>query len=234
MDNKKEQVIAVMFSIIGSLAIIINLSIKGFNTENGLDAVKDLVGLLVTVAVFLVAYSISNKSKSFIDVGRIALEMLRTKYVKVLKGPQFDKSDYNPDDSTKSQRMQYLFFTEDQYPKKVAFIPLDPIEQGILDIRVSKATFVNFGHDTKDPNTDKLFLDIQSKIYIDLEKYLTLKYSGLFKILNNNNSETKKTKFKNSAIVIDFDEEKLKMKGLKKAIYNCSERALMELLTHKK
>lgn len=229
MENKKEQAIAVIFSIVGSLAILINLTIKGFTAENSLDAIKDLVGLLVTVAVFLIAYSISNKSKNFIDAGKMALDILRKKYEndKLLQGPEYDKTDYNPEDETKSQRMQYLFFPKLKYKKKVAFVPLEPIEQGILDIRFSKATLVNFGYDAKDPQIDKLLIEAQTKIYLELDKYLKSKYNERYEILNIQDSETKESKYKNSAIVIDFDEDKLKIKGIKKAVYNCTEKALI-------
>ncbi len=233
MNNKKEQLIAVFFSVIGTLAILINLSIKGFSAENLLDAVKDLVGLLVTVAIFLVAYSISNKSKSFIDAGQMALNTLRKnkKYDKFLQGPEYDKTDYNPEETAKSQRMRYLFFKKGKYSKKVAFIPLEPLEQGILDVRFSKATLVSFGYAGKDPLTEKSILpEAQKTIYTELEKYLISNYPDFFEILNKTDSENKESKYKNSAIVIDLDEEKLKIKGLKKAIYNCTEKALKIIL----
>jgi len=232
MDNKKEQLIAVFFSVVGALAILINLSIKGFSAENLLDAVKDLVGLLVTVAIFLVAYSISNKSKSFIDAGRMALEKLRKNFAD-LQGPEYDKTDYDPEETLKSQRMRYLFFKKGKYSKKVAFIPLEPLEQGILDIRISKATLVNFGIDSKNSQIDSLISGLQSDIYLDLKNYLSSKYTEKYEILNKQDTDNKASKYSNSAIVIDFDEDKLKIKGFEKAIYNCSEKALQIILKNK-
>lgn len=65
MTNKKEQLIAVIFSIVGSLAILINLTIKGLNAENSLDAIKDIAGLVVVIAVFLVANKLFKKGEKF-------------------------------------------------------------------------------------------------------------------------------------------------------------------------
>lgn len=54
-DENLEKILTAIFGVIGSLAIILNLFIKGYNTENLLDSLKDLAGLLVTIVVFLVA-----------------------------------------------------------------------------------------------------------------------------------------------------------------------------------
>ena len=50
-----------------TLAIISNLTLKGFSTENILDAIKDIAGLIVVVAVFLIASKLFsfNKKKGF-------------------------------------------------------------------------------------------------------------------------------------------------------------------------
>jgi len=233
MNQRKEQTIAVIFSTVGCLAIILNLNFKGFTPINFLDALKDLVGLSITIAVFLIAYSISSKSKSYLDSGLRALEKLKSENENILLGPEYDKSDYNPEEAGKSQRMKYLFFAKHRYIKKVAFIPLEPIEQGILDIRVSKATLVNFGYDSKDAEIEKAIQEVQAKVYEEMIKLLSSKYNGLFEILNNN-EVGQKSKYPNSAIVIDFNEDKMKFKGLEKAVYRCALVALQVLIKHKK
>jgi hypothetical protein len=58
-----EKSLTIIFSIVATIAILINLSIKGFNTENILDAVKDIAGVIVIIAVFLVASKIFTKDK---------------------------------------------------------------------------------------------------------------------------------------------------------------------------
>jgi len=54
-DENLEKILTAVFGVIGSLAIIINLFIKGWTSENIMDGLVDLAGLLVTVVVFLIA-----------------------------------------------------------------------------------------------------------------------------------------------------------------------------------
>ena len=54
-DENLEKYLTAIFGIIGTLAIIANLFIKGWTYENILDALKDLAGLLVTIVVFLIS-----------------------------------------------------------------------------------------------------------------------------------------------------------------------------------
>ena len=54
-DDNLEKYLTAIFGVIGIIAIITNLFIKGWNNENMLDALKDLAGLLVTIIVFIIA-----------------------------------------------------------------------------------------------------------------------------------------------------------------------------------
>jgi len=54
-DDHLEKILSAVFGVIGILAILLNLGIKGLTCENVLDAVKDVAGLVVTIAVFLIA-----------------------------------------------------------------------------------------------------------------------------------------------------------------------------------
>jgi hypothetical protein len=54
-DDNLEKYLTAIFGTIGSLAIIVNLFIKGWSTENIMDGLVNLAGLLVTVVVFLIA-----------------------------------------------------------------------------------------------------------------------------------------------------------------------------------
>lgn len=64
-NDQLEKHLTTIFSIVGTLAIIINLHIKGYSGENILDAVKDLAGLVVVIAVFLVANKLFIKGEKF-------------------------------------------------------------------------------------------------------------------------------------------------------------------------
>lgn len=60
-DDQLEKVLTAIFGVIGTLAIIINLHLKGYESENILDAIKDLAGLIVAIAVFLIANKLFRK-----------------------------------------------------------------------------------------------------------------------------------------------------------------------------
>lgn len=75
-DDYLEKIMTALFGAIGTIAIIINLHLKGYNTENMLDSIKDLAGLVVVIAVFLVANKIFNRG------GRKGFTNLFEKYLK--------------------------------------------------------------------------------------------------------------------------------------------------------
>ncbi len=67
-NENLEKILTAVFGGIGTIAIFINLHLKGYGAENWLDAIKDIAGLVVVIAVFLVANNIFRnliKKKSF-------------------------------------------------------------------------------------------------------------------------------------------------------------------------
>lgn len=54
-DDNLEKILTAVFGALGTIAIIVNLFIKGWTTENLLDGLKDIAGLIVVIAVFLIA-----------------------------------------------------------------------------------------------------------------------------------------------------------------------------------
>ena len=222
MDNKKEQFIAVIFSVVGSLAILVNLAIKGFTTENILDAVKDLVGLLVTVAVFLIAYSLSNKSKSYMDVARNALKRIQQKMPNFLMGPRYNRENYDPE---KGQGIEYLFITNKntKYKQRAKFIPIQPFEEGVLTFYVQKATLVYGLNYKSEDATEEEIKKIQRAIYDKIFELIQNRYKGMYEVLPNSKRDT--------AIIIDFDENKMGKKKYAKAITECTEAVIMKLHT---
>jgi len=91
-DDNLEKYLTAIFGTIGSLAIIINLFIKGWSTENIMDGLVNLAGLLVTIVVFLIAMktvsrlNYSNFKKAFeeylqewIDQNRYLIDEVKRK-----------------------------------------------------------------------------------------------------------------------------------------------------------
>lgn len=66
-NDDLEKILTAVFGFIGIAAILINLTLRGWNLENGLDAAKDIASLIVAIAVFLIASKIFsfNKKKNF-------------------------------------------------------------------------------------------------------------------------------------------------------------------------
>ena len=58
-----EKTLTAVFGALGTIAILISLAIKGFNVENFMDAIKDIAGLVVVIAVFLIANKLFRRSK---------------------------------------------------------------------------------------------------------------------------------------------------------------------------
>lgn len=61
-DDRLEKSMTAIFGAIGTIAVVMNLFVKGLTTENLLDALKDIAGLIVVIAVFLIANKIFRKS----------------------------------------------------------------------------------------------------------------------------------------------------------------------------
>ncbi len=62
-DDNLEKILTAIFGTVATIAVIINLFVKGLTPEHLLDALKDLAGLIVVIAVFLIANKIFMKSK---------------------------------------------------------------------------------------------------------------------------------------------------------------------------
>lgn len=69
-DDSLEKSLTAIFGAIGTIAIIINIFIKGLTIENLLDGIKDMAGLIVVIAVFLIA-SKMFKSMTYSDFKRL-------------------------------------------------------------------------------------------------------------------------------------------------------------------
>ncbi len=222
-DDNLEKTVTAVLGVVGTLAILVSLGLKGTTAENVLDAVKDISGLVISIAVFLIASAISRKSRSILDVGVQALQKLQAKNAAVLIGPAYDKAKYLPDDSEAKTRMQYLFLKPVK-GKKIAFIPLDPLAQGILDIRISKGSLVALGlaAETAAGRLSECQEQVRAavmKVIASEAKHFTLVHPTngaptAHDGADGNDEDTAekdsakgaKTRYANSAIIVDFDE----------------------------
>ena len=64
-DDNLEKILTAIFGAVGTSAIVISLFINGWITENILSALVDIAGLVVVIAVFLVANKLFIKDRKF-------------------------------------------------------------------------------------------------------------------------------------------------------------------------
>jgi hypothetical protein len=88
-NDKLEKSLTAFFGALGTIAIIANLFLKGWSIENLLDALKDIAGLIVVIAVFLIANKLFIKDKKF------DFNALFERYLK----DWIDQNDYLVDDN---------------------------------------------------------------------------------------------------------------------------------------
>ena len=75
-DDNLEKLLTAVFGALGAVAIVVNLFMKGWTIENLLDGLKDMAGLIVVIAVFLIA------NKMFREVAKPDFSELFEKYLK--------------------------------------------------------------------------------------------------------------------------------------------------------
>ena len=88
-DDKLEKYLTAVFGALGIIAIVINLFLKGWTLPNLLDGLKDIAGLVVVIAVFLIA------NKLFRKVAKLDFNVVFEKYLK----DWINQNDYLVDDN---------------------------------------------------------------------------------------------------------------------------------------
>ena len=139
-------------------------------------------------------------------------------------GIRYNRDNYDPE---KGKGMEYLFATnaDDKSKLRVKFIPILPLEEGILTIYVQAATLADALHFGRGTVKDEDIAKIQKEVKTTVTQILELKFKGDFEILEGS---------KDTAIVIDFDEQKMGKKKFANAIKECSEAAISILISLRK
>lgn len=154
-DDHLEKILSAIFGIIGILAIVLNLGIKGVTSENTLDAVKDIAGLVVTIMVFLLASKMFRKM-NFQDFAGKFEEYLRdwaeqnrflidTKSVDTKRGKEEKRSYFMLTDH--SNFVTAEAFASESTKKDGAFLYLPTRDQigelsQTIEFRLNKSTFM--------------------------------------------------------------------------------------------
>jgi hypothetical protein len=130
MHTKKEEIIVYTIGIIGVIAILFYNLKSGVSLDSILLIFKDLSPLFITIMIFYIVEGLG--SPKYEKAANRAIKKIRQKYNTVFS------EDSTKNDSEKAE--ECLFFSS----PKTSFIPLYPLKQGILEIRISFGTIENF------------------------------------------------------------------------------------------
>jgi hypothetical protein len=225
-NDDLEKVLTAIFGLVGMIAIFLNLHLKGYGEENWLDAIKDVAGLIVVLAVFVASIKLSSRSGSFTDVAKNKLVNLQKVNPNFLIGPRYNREGYDPE---KGQGLEYLFFRHHDLKSKlkVKFIPVQPLEEGVLVIYIQKGTLVHGLKFTSEEATLEEIKKIQAKIETAVLSFIQSKLNkNFYDILPNTKDDT--------AIIIDFDENAMGKRKFAAAVNGCIACALKILVANKK
>ena len=177
-NDDLEKILTAFFGIVGITAIFINLHIKGYSAENWFDAIKDIAGLIVAIAVFLVAnkvlhFNVKSKKYDFND----KFECYLLEWAELNKYLIDSTNIYEKKGKDGKRTIEMIvnhenFVTGTQLAKDVsskykgAFLYLpskgDMESDSILQFRINKSMFQNkkdFDYETQKNETLKIIAD---------------------------------------------------------------------------
>jgi len=223
--DRINEILSIALGIMSVFAIIGLLINSNFDTNELLGSIVNFTQVAIPVLVLLVATTIKKENKSFSQIGKEALMSIQKKNEDFLMGPRYNRENYDPE---KGQGLEYLFVTNTDPKSKLRakLIPIQPLDEGVLAIYVQKGTLVYGLNYSSEQATPEEVKKIQTEVYNAVSELIQRKYVGLYEILPNSKDDT--------AIIIDFNEEKMGKKKFTKAITDCTELAISKIKSHKK
>jgi hypothetical protein len=220
MSNKDRinEVLSIALGVVSVLAIIGLLVKNNFATNELLGSIVNFTQVAIPVLVLIAMRIFNNRSYTYLDAGKNALVKLQHKYPDILDGPKAN-SQKSEDNEDLEKRNKYLFIKnkKDKFKNKITFIPMNELEDGILEIRVSKATLVNLN-----------MLGTNEEIEAFQEKVS----NAVIECLNTNKVNSKlyiiipRENKSNSAIKIDFVQQDLGRRKFERIVTGCGDAAL--------
>ena len=223
--DRINEMLSIALGIMSVLAIIGLLINSNFDTNELLGSIVNFTQVAIPVLVLLVATTIKKENKSFSQIGKEALMYIQKKNEDFLMGPRYNRENYDPE---KGQGLEYLFVTNTDPKSKLRakLIPIQPLEEGVLAIYIQKGTLVYGLNYSSEQATPEEIKKIQLEVFNSVSELTQRKYAGYCEILPNSKEDT--------AIIIDFNEEKMGKKKFTKAITECTELAISKIKSHKK
>ncbi|HPD60042.1 MAG TPA: hypothetical protein PLG05_10300 [Bacteroidales bacterium] len=223
--DRINEMLSIALGIMSVFAIIGLLINSNFDTNELLGSIVNFTQVAIPVLVLLVATTIKKENKSFSQIGKEALLFIQKKNEDFLMGPRFNRENYDPE---KGKGVEYLFVTNTDPKSKLRakLIPIQPLDEGVLVIYIQKGTLVYGLNYSSEQATPEEIKKIQTEVFNSISELTQKKYAGFYEILPNSKDDT--------AIIIDFNEEKMGKKKFAKAIIECTELAISKIKSHKK
>jgi len=223
--DRINEMLSIALGIMSVFAIIGLLINSNFDTNELLGSIVNFTQVAIPVLVLIVATTIKKENKSFSQIGKEALLFIQKKNEDFLMGPRFNRENYDPE---KGKGVEYLFVTNTDPKSKLRakLIPIQPLDEGVLAIYIQKGTLVYGLNYSSEQATPEEIKKIQLEVFNSVSELIQKKYAGFYEILPNSKDDT--------AIIIDFNEEKMGKKKFKKAITECTELAISKIKSYKK
>jgi len=223
--DRINEMLSIALGIMSVFAIIGLLINSNFDTNELLGSIVNFTQVAIPVLVLIVATTIKKENKSFSQIGKEALLFIQKKNEDFLMGPRFNRENYDPE---KGKGVEYLFVTNTDPKSKLRakLIPIQPLDEGVLAIYIQKGTLVYGLNYSSEQATPEEIKKIQLEVFNSVSELIQKKYADFYEILPNSKDDT--------AIIIDFNEEKMGKKKFKKAITECTELAISKIKSYKK
>lgn len=221
--DRIQEIVSISLGIMSVCAIIGIIVRSNFDINEILESVINFTQVAVPVIVLLATIQWKRKSIDQSQLTRELMQTIQKKYSDILSGPKYSRDNYDPE---KGQGKEYLFIGNLASKQKAKFIPIQPLEEGILVIYIQKGTLVwglNYSSETA---TKEEIIRIRTQVNSAIKKIIIDEYSTLCEILPNTNDDW--------AIMVDFDENKMGQNKLGKAIEEFVECAIQTLNNLKK
>jgi len=227
-------------AVVVSVAVLSGLAFKGLSGEAVSDAVKDIGAALIPIlAAFVSARLVTGQldpAERRRRAAEEALRLLAERDKAWLSGPKANSAAYDPENPGQAGR--YLFYQQDGKGHKGQFIPLRPLGEGILELRVQAQTLKVLGVDPGPegwaPHQARIVDEVRTKVLAAAERLgLKSKFEQLHPSPAEDSSPEQQSAASHDAgggkavkrkidpavaLVVDFDEMHMKPAEFKEAI----------------
>lgn len=218
--NKVNEILSITLGTISFLAIVGLLIQNQFNTNEILSSIINFTQVAIPVLVLLVTTALNKETKSFLQIGKESLISLQGKFPEMLLGPKYNREGYDPE---VGKGVEYLFIKSGNSKSKLKakFIPIQPLEEGVFTVYIQKATLVyGLNYESGDATQEKIQI-IQEAVKRAVLEKIELQFKDQYEVLEHKKSDV--------AVIVDFNEQAMSKKEFSRAIYDCSETALLKI-----